>query len=130
MNIKEHIEAGHYPKDALGRALVPTTGGRVATICATDKPGEFSIIGWVPTPARAQALEFTWCDLGGTKGMSTDDLLPPPPRKVEVKAWKLVIRGEKVGLTDDPDLARHWRNGLVSDDELIELTGSYEEEWK
>lgn len=75
MNIKEHIDAGHYPVDKKGRALVPMKCGRTATILATDKPGEREIVGWVPSTARAAAMIDCWDPL-------TLDLLPPPPRKV------------------------------------------------
>ena len=53
MNIKEHIEAGHYPTDAKGRALVPMGADRVAVIYCTDHPADygksqFCIIGRDP----------------------------------------------------------------------------------
>lgn len=132
MNIKEHIEAGHYERDKLGRALVPCDNGDTATIAATDAPGEWVLLGWQTRPQNGCG-HGSWHRDGraGFTSPSNDraDLLPPPPRKVEVKAWKLIVNGKKVGLTDDPELARHWRNGCVSDDELIELSGIHEEPW-
>ncbi len=32
MNIRDHIEAGHYPTDSKGRAVVPLSDGGTATI--------------------------------------------------------------------------------------------------
>lgn len=49
MTVKDCIEAGHYPLDSKGRALVPTTnGGWTATIVATDGPPGEEIIGFGP----------------------------------------------------------------------------------
>lgn len=137
MNIKEHIEAGHYPTDEKGRALVligdanePDWNAGRATVLATDGCTGEEIIARFP---YARACHWS---ADGRKSFPmpgrTDrayTLLPPPPRKVEVKAWKLIVNGKKVGLTDDPELARHWRNGCVSGDELIELSGIHEEPW-
>ncbi len=47
MNIKEHIDAGHYPKDEKGRALVPVSDGRTAIVLATDAPISAPIVGWM-----------------------------------------------------------------------------------
>lgn len=116
MNIKEHIEAGHYPKDEKGRALVPMKNGRVVTIYATEFAGG-PIAG-----ADGDDLEH-WRENGHYHteggGYSGLDLLPPPPRKVEVKAWVLLDQHGEIN---------HFQT-LPGLPPLIELTGSYEEEW-
>lgn len=69
MNILDHILAGHYPTDDKGRALVRMgSGDAVAVICASDKPGRYPILGWAPTQARAQSIEFAWDALGNAAG--------------------------------------------------------------
>ncbi len=132
MNIKQHIEANHYPRDEKGRALVPTNGGFTAVICATDKPGPRPILGWVPTPARATSIEVAWHDDGSLQGMGTCNLLPPAPRKVEVKAWGVLaeIPGTDeyrvVHVAQTQHAAQQWG---CSGQPCIALTGSYEEPW-
>lgn len=132
MNIKQHIEAGHYPKDSKGRALVPTghTFGD-AVICATDKPGRCPIIGWVPTVARVASIEFSWDENGWANGLhEIERLLPPPPRKVKVTRWMtLPDTGESDShfLWDTLKGATEWAKG--QERLVIELTGEYEEPW-
>lgn len=72
MNTKEHIEAGHYPKDEKGRALVPHKEGGVVTVFATSGSDDFPIIGW------------RFGQQPGPDAWSADSsvLLPPSPRKV------------------------------------------------
>jgi hypothetical protein len=126
MNIRDHINAGHYPKDEKGRALVPVGGqgrkGWTATIIATDAPE--GIIGFGPAYTRK------WNDRGEDKaGHGDGDLLPPAPRKVEVKRW--------IELETDSDFASStWTEkqggGTVKPREgcvIVELTGSYEMPW-
>ena len=95
MNIKEHIEAGHYPKDEKGRALVPTRGGEFVTICATDKPGPRCLIGWSATDVFALSIEVAW-DAEGRKydAAMALDLMPPPPRKVREAVTVLLAKPE------------------------------------
>lgn len=131
MNIRDHILAGHYPTDDKGRALVPTAHGldTIAVICATDKPGRYPILGWLPTPARVQSIEFAWDENGCAAGDSnTERLLPPPPRKVKVSA---TLRGG--GQHEGDEVLRSMRR--EDNDDVppagvrIELTGEYEEPW-
>ncbi len=131
MNIKQHIEAGHYPKDEKGRALVSMRNGNLATICATDGPEDSR---W---NVYTTIIGFHWC---GPLGWDDDgvhcngtsspnvDLLPPAPRKVEVKVLAIVIAGTGTVVSirnkDDPPV------GVATGIErLVELTGSYEEPW-
>lgn len=87
MNIKQHIEAGHYPTDEKGRALVPVKSefnpangaAWTATICATDGP-HGSIIGFGPSSVRE------WGD-DGTPFHTEGRLLPPPSRNRPIKRY-------------------------------------------
>lgn len=79
MNIREHIEAGHYPKDGKGRALVPMRNGRTATILETDRdeeiPGREPIVGLVSGTGGTSSW---WPSGEEVLGASSDyDLLPP-----------------------------------------------------
>ena len=76
MNIKDHIEAGHYPKDDKGRALAPHKHNGTVTVLATDYLGN-QIVGWLTRCGSASAPTI-WKDDGSY-------LLPPPPRKVPVR---------------------------------------------
>lgn len=77
MNIKQHIEAGHYPTDAKGRAMVPVESEFdpakgatwIATICAIDGPGG-NIVGF------GQGCVREWGD-DGTPFHPEGRLLPP-----------------------------------------------------
>jgi hypothetical protein len=127
LSIKDHIEAGHYPKDDKGRALVPTRNGPTVTIYATDygKPDdEFPILagcGREPDRWRANGLYY-----GGHE--SSRDLLPPAPRKVEMKRWfTLEASPHSNWMWTSYEGALRWVDGDKS--RIVELTGSYEEPW-
>jgi hypothetical protein len=132
MNIRDHIEAGHYPKDEKGRALVPTQDGKTVVIYATDVPfdtGDGCIAGFRPTHGLHR-----WHSDGNAASRSSGwTLLPPPPRKVEVKVVARIVDGEIVSTIWDVPLrihaqqiAKQWRD---AGDTVAELTGSYEEPW-
>lgn len=125
MNVKQHIEAGHYPKDDKGRALVPMRDGRIATIAAIDFPNDvFPILGWPESSG-----ERCW-QAGGRSSLCGEgiyDLLPPAPRKVTMKRWLVVAPKGEYGPFRDRFQARcvaSSNNALV-----VELTGEYEEPW-
>jgi hypothetical protein len=128
MNIKQHIEAGHYPKDKVGRSLVTMSNGVDVTIFATDFGDDqgLCIVGLVP--GQKWARQWT---ANGERSHGVDQdmvLLPPAPRKVEVKALAIVIAGTStiLGLRDPNNPP----SGLAAGCErLVELTGSYEEPW-
>lgn len=83
MNIKEHIEAGHYPKDEKGRALVPTRGSGTYTIVCTDRPGMRPIMGFAP--ACCDSIQSWKEDGAADSDPGHWDILPPPPRKDELE---------------------------------------------
>jgi hypothetical protein len=128
MNILDHINAGHYPRDEKGRALVPTRRGETATIYATDHPGRYPLAGRINDMCMQPA---TWTAEGDNKGWGCQphDLLPPAPRKVEVKRWLTMKPPESSPNWSwtDREAALHWVDGDES--LLVELTGSYEEPW-
>lgn len=143
MNIKDHIEAGHYPVDDKGRALVyigdlgeeDWTCG-LATVLATDGPVGEEIIARFPD-ARASH----WA-AGGRRSFPTRAaaersyvLLPPLPRKVTERGWaRIGTNGEirkfskdyaeamNVGVTEET--VDHF-----SSDRMVEATIEYEEPW-
>lgn len=128
--IKAHIEAGHYPVDEKGRALVPVSGNLVATICATDAPSDRPIIGFIRGATHLDGCPLiAWHEDGAhanPRGAWTD-LLPPPRRKVKVKTIAIVsaasgnilsIRGEG-----------NYPAGVAAHERVVELVGEYEEPW-
>jgi hypothetical protein len=126
MNIREHIEARHYPTDDKGRALVPMKNGNTATICATDGPQEGGRYH-VDIPL----VGFHWCgalawNADGVSALPFDqhlNLLPPPPRKVKVTVWVLFnSKGEPCNVFEKPHVPVHGMR-------MVEMTGEYEELW-
>ncbi len=127
--IKEFIERGAYPTDDKGRALVPTAApGVVATICATDKGGDCPLVGWIAVngPALSWSASGSW----GNHATNRDgyDLLPPPPRKVKVTEWAIVVDRDVHSSYGNRDAAERVVKGLVFG-RIVELTGEYEEPW-
>ena len=127
MNIKEHIEAGHYPKDEKGRALVPGAigscySGDIFVVCGSDVAGCPYLIGW-------------WRKARMAGAMSVEDgrLLPPPPRKVKVTRWAVFTAARGIHPVSYPSSAEaareHEYNIGVAGTRIIELTGEYEEPW-
>jgi hypothetical protein len=129
MNIKEHIEAGHYPTDEKGRALVPVGCEKVATICATDAPGNKPILGFIASDnGLSTVTSCTWDEHGNNCPSQPRacwvDLLPPPPRKVPVRA--------RIECTPEGFAIKHLAKiggGGFRYGEVIELTGETEEPW-
>jgi hypothetical protein len=148
MTIKEAIERGLYPKDEKGRALVPTDKPNVrAVIAADDCPvGEY-LLGWSITSSARQEIgdqslggrdycwRVAWWRRDGKSARPEEDanLLPPAPRKVEVKRY-VVLTKETAGTgcfyTDPAFAERDWGYRLSDGTaHIVELTGSYEEPW-
>jgi hypothetical protein len=131
MNIKEHIEAGHYPKDDKGRALVPVGCAKVATICATDAPGEKPILGFIRSDDKLyQACWNAWDEHGNNCPSQPRacwvDLLPPPPRKVKVLGWAILCPNKlprAIYATENE--AKAFAYGRP----VVEMTGEHEEPW-
>jgi len=131
MNIKEHIDAGHYPKDEKGRALVPMRCGRTATILATDLPfGHFRIIGHIGDSVTQ------WMPCGHQYSDERErpaDLLPPPPRKVKSMATLCIpMRDGKrdIHRVTEVLLGDCTENGGYNKEwKYVLLTGEYEEPW-
>ena len=123
MNIKEHIDRGHYPKDAKGRALVPTRGGKIATIYATDLNYEDQPIVGV----REHEDVATWCADGRYRTKDSElDLLPPPPRKVKETGFLLLRAGGGYAFWRSQAEMEHCRR---PGDTCVVMTGEYEEPW-
>jgi hypothetical protein len=130
MNIKEHIEAGHYPKDEKGRALVTMRCGTTATIVATDGPEGGAIVGWYLMRRGHVSL---WAESGRWQEGSGRllDLLPPTPRKVKVTRWILTAPSgdDDIGHTyTSREAAESAAYKYTSFPIVVELTGEYEEE--
>jgi hypothetical protein len=123
MNIREHIEAGHYQTDDKGRALVPMRCGQVATIYATDHPSEEPIIGRLPS----QDCDPMWWAADGSPSCDSHPdwaLLPPPPRRVPLVGWAIVLLDGTYSVRDTPPA------GVATGiEKLVKLTGEYEEPW-
>ncbi len=125
MNIKDHIESGHYQKDERGYSIVPTRGGHEVVIVTTERRGQFPLVGWLDAASRP----LDWTKVGCVReGEGTFlDLLPPPPRKVKVTRYAILdsTMGNKfctsVETRDDTKLCRG--------EFFVELTGEYEEPW-
>jgi|SRR5882757_6310865 len=142
MNVKEHIESGHYPKDDKGRALVMTRDGLMMVIVATDCPAHMQpvltvsarpILGWLSAGPHSHTQ--LWDEDGRVypDGQMNGDLLPPPPRKVEVK-WvaRLDVKNNIICYCqiDNPvNRAEVSANVMQYGGQMVLLTGSYEEPW-
>lgn len=86
MNIKQMIDAGMYPKDDKGRPLVPMKNGKVLIVLATDKKGQFPIVGMY----QENDIQVT-----DNFAVDSDRLFPSEPRKV--KAPDDILLGIKDG---------------------------------
>ncbi len=123
MNIREHIEAGHYPTDDKGRALVPMRNGKTATIFGTDFSDYYPLAGRYFIYDQRPFLG-TWRADGqaGCDGPGRNDLLPPPPRKVKVTAK---LRHTPTGWVVE-EVVRE-RGGEIP--QSLFLADEYEEPW-
>ncbi len=126
VNIKEHIEAGHYPKDEKGRALVPTPEGK-AVIAATDAPGMWILMGWRDTPGGQCQASWHADGAPGSDKCNGQSLLPPPPRKVKVTAYAVMDRSGRVNLLYRDEAAA--KRSAAEVETVVPLTGEYEEPW-
>lgn len=126
MTIKDDIEAGRYPVDGKGRALVPTRAGGVATILATDYP-RGPIAGM-----DGNNLEDWREDGRYSLEPSSMDLMPPAD--VPASPWR-DIAGAPKDRTVDLWVEKEWRGpGRVADclwvaplDRIVECWCRYED---
>lgn len=125
MNIREHIEAGHYPKDEKGRALVPMCNHGVATIYATDHTdGGMVIVGRVSVAGQDHLQH--WRADGVQERAAKLGLLPPPPRKVKMVRWHAIDKQQNtLGWWGDEPA----KCDIPADCRLVRFTGEYEEPW-
>lgn len=131
MNIKEHIEAGHYEKDENGRAVLLMRNGKTAYIYTTKHGGK--IAGATRNDLYENGLMLcSWSNDGrDCSGNGHEyDLMPPKPIKVRVSRWG-GMWGENfkyvASVTYD---TREEAVAAFGRQRVIELTGEYEEPWK
>lgn len=118
MTIKDHIEAGHYPADTHGRALVPTDK-RVFVVTATDRPSTHPITGWYQCGGNVDVFTEDGCN-------GLERLLPPAPRKVKVTARIEFLNGIPHArvLSTSVNGAFGPRHGAI-----LDFVTEYEEPW-
>ena len=127
MNIKEHIEAGHYPKDSLKRAIVPMRAGGFAVIYATNAPGDAPLVGFIGQEENRSRPDGEWKIDGSRCGWGEPwDLIPPPPRKAKVSEWALIREGRVWTWYQTEEKARRCAH---DGDQIVLMTGEYEEPW-
>jgi hypothetical protein len=135
MNIKEHIEAGYYPRDENGHYVVPMRNGDIAWVYTT-KHGRTDD-SWPIAGAIADAVSLNgsgllcWMSDGSivSKGASRNDLMPPPPRKEQITRWTCIGRD---GISEG-----YWSSFIPAKTyassrphlQLVKLTGEYEVLW-
>ncbi len=122
MNIKEHIEAGHYPTTDGGMEIVQTSEGLTVHIFGVHPDGR--IAGWL---SSGDVSAYTWNAAGGALQERGGDLLPPPPRKVTEVRWAAFNRHGR-WVNSAPT-----REALAADEgrdvHLAEVTCTYELPW-
>lgn len=135
MNIKEHIEAGHYPATTtcyLGGAqsttLVPMRNGRIATIYSTEHGGEWPIAGSIADDGCINGRGLRCWKADGRisdSSISGENLMPPVPRKVRITAYAIVTMGGRIlRLSETPP------SGVATGiEKLIELSEEIEVPW-
>lgn len=134
MNIKEHIEAGHYAPFMGGPGIgIQTESSGTAQIFTSSCGGLYPIVGVVSVLSQGW-VPMQWAANGAPYLCQPEyQLLPPPPRKVEVKAWAQVApNGDIRSLKRCADSLPAVKNGRTVEtlqDSIVELTGSYEEPW-
>lgn len=127
MNIKEHIDAGHYPV----QGQVTLHNGSTAMIYTTDHPdSNFPIIGAVPRLNNEWGIKSWRVDGTAKLGGSGYNILPPANRRVPVRAFVVVGPDMQVRelVATEEEAVRHasdggWGPGCVA----AELTGEIEQ---
>lgn len=140
MNIKEHIEAGHYSWDETAGAWnVVLRNNTTAKVFSTSLGGNAPLIGVVSVAVRGWT-PILWdvhgCPEGNSSHWSMDfEIQMPPPRKIIVKRWGWVGQLPSKATTclyDNESMAREHASRFVNRDnwKFIAWTGEYLEEWK
>jgi hypothetical protein len=136
MNIKEHIEAGHYPKDENGHYIVPLRNGGLAWIYSTAHGrlnDRWPIAGSVCNEDCVNGSELRcWAADGSlllSGSITESDLMPPGPRKVKVKRWGGFYRSEPGTLSGFIFESQIEALGIFGEGMVVEFTGEYEEKW-
>ncbi len=126
MNIRQHIEAGHYSKlGEHGAEIVPTTDKRTVRIADIDEESG-RICGWLDGWHHACTWDASGRLLsnGASNDPSSPHLLPPPPRKVKAERVLLIYSdGTEIVTTEEH------RAGYEKPKHCVPLTGEYEEAW-
>lgn len=132
MNIKEHIDQGHYPTDDKGRPLVPTDSGGVAVIGDTNAMDGNCMLGWMRGHSHDINNCIGWWQDDGTPYTPVRRLLPPPPRKRKIVRYGIIDRGGRFMscLTyDTQQEAEAVARNNTTMDCTIELSGEHEVPW-
>lgn len=129
MNILQHIEAGHYPTDEKGHALVPTTheAGALFRVYSTDHSEEVPIVGaFIGNFGKPQHYPQTVYADGRGCSM-TINLLPPPPRKVKARGWVIVnTRTGNIRPTAYSSYIDANTSSMSREEIVVRLEGEYE----
>lgn len=134
MNIKEHIEAGHYERDEhCAGWSVTLRNNSAAKIFTTKCGGPYPLVGVVSVIDRGWETIKWAADGTPEKGSShwscNFDLLPPPPRKVKVIGWAIISpSGVARRICANPHSSDVIGAPSLGD-RVVELTGEYEEPW-
>lgn len=125
MNIKEHIEAGHYPTDDKGFPLVKSDAGDAHIVSTSGPRPEYVILGFRSGSGCCGWDENGRPHMGILEGAA---LKAPPPRKVKVTRF-IQINPANGGHTraelHPSELPFNHADGWV----CVELTGEYEQPW-
>lgn len=133
MNIKEHLEAGHYERDECCAGWsVTLRNNSTAKVFTTKCGGSYPLVGVVSVIDRGWVV-IKWAADGTPEKDSCHwscnfDLLPPPPRKVKVTGWAVISRNGHIDCTfkERERAVTHVSPGH----RIVELTGEYEEPWE
>lgn len=133
MNIKQHLEAGHYPKDGRGHSIVTTRNGDKYAIVRLDNAESYPLLGMkIDDLGRWWGFQ-NWNAAGVPPSAGVEHhlcLLPPPPRKVKVQAVAHVNGSIYCCLADTPESRATVARGIITDGgHMVLLTGEYEEPW-
>lgn len=131
MNIKEHIQAGHYPVDEKGRALVPMRNGATATVYTVQHGDPWPIAGSFKDDGFINGFSLVCWQADGRISSSSEaprDLMPPALRKVRVVAWALVGKqsGSVFRCVTDEEEAREYPSIRDGTWRVVPLVGEYE----